>query len=182
VAVVRLNDGQRALKPMRWGLIPSWAKDPTIGNSLINARGETVASKPAFRAAFKSRRCLIPTTGFYDWAPAGGKKKQPLHIRMSDGQPFALAGLWERWSDSEGATLESCTIITTAANELMRPFHDRMPVILAPADYGTWLDPTTPPAALHALLRPFPAEGMVVVPVGSYVSNPRNEGPQCLAS
>jgi putative SOS response-associated peptidase YedK len=182
VAVVLLDDGQRALKPLRWGMIPSWAKDEKIGNSLINARSETVAEKPAFRAAFKKRRCLIPTTGFYEWAPTGGKKKQPLHIRLIDGRPFALAGLWERWTDAEGAVVESCTILTTTANDLMRPFHDRMPVILAPDAYATWLDPQTPLEALQALLRPYPVEGMVAVPVGSYVSNPRHEGPQCLAS
>jgi putative SOS response-associated peptidase YedK len=183
VAVVRLDDGQRAFRAMRWGLIPSWAQDPRIGNSLINARAETVASKPAFRAAFRSRRCLIPTTGFYEWVPVpGAKKKQPLHIRMRDEQPFALAGLWERWRDEDGVTVESCTIITTKANELMRGIHDRMPVILAPSDYAAWLDPTTPPDVLQALLRPFSAEGMEAVSVGSYVSNARNEGPQCLAS
>ena len=182
VAVVRQDDGQRVMRPLRWGLIPSWARDEKIGNSLINARSETVAEKPAFRAAFKKRRCLIPTTGFYEWVATAGKKKQPLHIRLIDGQPFALAGLWERWTDAEGAVVESCTILTTTANHLMRPFHDRMPVILAPADYETWLDPQTPVEALQALLRPYPAEGMVAVPVGSYVSNPRHEGPQCLAS
>jgi putative SOS response-associated peptidase YedK len=183
VAVVRQDDGQHSFRAMRWGLIPSWAADPRIGNSLINARAETIASKPAFRSAFKSRRCLIPTTGFYEWvAVAGSKRKQPLHIRMRDGQPFALAGLWERWRDEDGTDVESCTIITTEANDLMRPFHDRMPVILAPADYGKWLDPATPADALQALLRPFPAKGMEAVLVGSYASNPRNEGPQCLAS
>ena len=182
VAVVRQDDGQRVIKPLRWGLIPSWAKDAKIGNSLINARSETVAEKPAFRAAFKKRRCLIPTSGFFEWMATGGKKKQPLHIRLIDGRPFALAGLWEHWSGGAGDPVESCTILTTTANDLMRPFHDRMPVILAREDYGTWLDPETPPERLQALLRPYPAEAMVAVPVGSYVSNPRNEGPQCLAS
>jgi putative SOS response-associated peptidase YedK len=182
VAVVLLDDGRRTLRPLRWGLIPSWARDARIGNSLINARAETVADKPAFRAAFRSRRCLIPTTGFFEWMATGGKKKQPLHIRMSDGRPFALAGLWERWPGAGGEPVESCAILTTTANELMRPVHDRMPVILAPEDYATWLDPTTPPDALHALLRPFPPDRMTAVPVGNYVSNPRNEGPQCLAS
>ena len=182
VAVVLLDDGQRTLKALRWGLIPSWAKDEKIGNSLINARSETVAEKPAFRAAFKKRRCLIPTSGFYEWVATGAKKKQPLHIRMIDGRPFALAGLWERWSGAEGEPVESCTILTTTANELMQPFHDRMPVILAPDAYEAWLDPQTPVEALQALLRPYPPEGMVAVPVGAYVSNPRNEGPQCLAS
>jgi putative SOS response-associated peptidase YedK len=183
VAVVRLDDGKRALRPMRWGLVPSWADDLTIGNRLINARAETVADKPAFRAAFKSRRCLIPTTGFYEWVPvASSKQKQPVHVRMKDGLPFALAGLWERWNDEDGAQLESCTIITTTSNDLIRPFHDRMPVIIAPADFDVWLDPRTPPEQLHALLRPFPSDAMEVVPVGGFVSNPRNEGPQCLAS
>jgi putative SOS response-associated peptidase YedK len=183
VVVLRLDDGQRSIREMRWGLIPSWAQDARIGNSLINARPETVASKPAFRSAFKSRRCLIPTTGFYEWTPLPGvKKKQPMHIRLKDGEPFALAGLWERWKDEGGATVESCTIITTEANELIRPIHDRMPVILAPNDYGAWLDSVTPAEALQALLRPFPPEAMEAVPVSTYVSNPRNVGPQCLAS
>ena len=182
VAVVRLDDGQRVMRPLRWGLIPTWSRDEKIGNSLINARAETVTEKPAFRAAFKKRRCLIPTTGFYEWMATGGKKKQPFHIRMIDGKPFALAGLWEHWSGAEGETVESCTIITTTANDLVGRVHDRMPVILAPANYGTWLDPTTPAEALQALLRPYPAEEMTAVPVGSFVSNPRNEGPQCLAS
>ena len=182
VAVVRQDDGQRVIKPLRWGLVPSWATDTRIAYSLVNARSETVATKPAFRSAFKSRRCLVPTTGFYEWLATGAKKKLPMPMRMIDGQPFALAGLWERWTDPEGVVIESCTIITTEANELIRPIHDRMPVILAPEDYGTWLDPKTPPEQLQALLRPYQAEAMVAAPVGSYVSNPRNERPQCLAS
>ncbi len=182
VAVVRLDDGQRSLKPLRWGLIPSWAKDAKIGHSLVNARSETVAEKPAFRAAFKSRRCLIPTTGFYEWVATGAKKKQPMHIGMRDGKPFALAGLWERWTSEDGTLVESCVILTTTANELVRPVHDRMPVILAPPDYETWVDPKTPSEQLHSLLRPYTSGLMEAVPVGSYVSNARNEGPQCLAS
>ena len=182
VAVVRQDNGQRVIKPLRWGLIPSWAKDAKIGNSLINARSETVAEKPAFRAAFKKRRCLIPTSGFFEWMATGGKKKQPLHNRMIDGKPFALAGLWEHWAGAEGEAVETCTIITMTANDLVERVHDRMPVILAPADYGTWLTPKTPAEALQALLRPYPAEEMTAVPVGGFVSNPRHEGPQCLAS
>jgi putative SOS response-associated peptidase YedK len=182
VAVVRQDDGRRALVPLRWGLIPPWSKDSRVGYSLINARAETVAEKPAFRAAFKARRCLVPAGGFFEWKATGGKHKQPFHIRMRDGRPFALAGLWERWHGGDGGeAVETCVILTTEANELVRPLHDRMPVILAPADFGAWFDPRTPAAELHALLRPYPAEEMEAVPVGSYVSNPRNEGPQCLA-
>jgi putative SOS response-associated peptidase YedK len=134
------------------------------------------------RAAFKSRCWLIRQGGFYEWVATGGKSKLPYHIRMRDGCPFALAGLWERWQGADGEPVEPCAILTTEANALVRPVHDRMPVILAPGDYGTWLDPMTPVVTLHALLRPYPAEEMEAVPVGSYVSNPRNEGPQCLAS
>ena len=113
---------------------------------------ETVTDKPAFAPPSSRRRCLIPTTGFYEWVPTGGKKKQPLHIRMKDGMPFALAGLWERWHDEDGELVDSCTIITTTSNELIRPFHDRMPVIISSADFDTWLDPRTPPDQLHSLL------------------------------
>jgi putative SOS response-associated peptidase YedK len=141
-----------------------------------------VAEKPAFRSAFKSHRCLIPATGFFEWqATAGAKHKQPYHIRMRDGNPFAFAGLWERWQ-RDGEPVETCAILTTTANELVRPVHDRMPVILAPADFSAWLDPRTPADQLHALLRPYPTEAMEAVPVGRYVNSPRNEGPQCLAS
>jgi putative SOS response-associated peptidase YedK len=163
-------------------LIPSRTTDPAIGNKLINARAETVAEKPAFRAAFKARRCLIPTGGFFEWRATGAKHKQPFHIRMRDGCPFALAGLWERWHGADGEPVETCAILTPEANALVRPVHDRMPVILAPGDYGTWLNPKTPPEVLHALLRPYPAEAMKAVPVRSYVNNSKNEGPQCLAT
>jgi putative SOS response-associated peptidase YedK len=161
--------------------VPSWAKEPAIGSRLINARAETVAEKPAFRAAFKARRCLIPTSGFYEWQATGGKQKQPYLIRMRDGRPFALAGLWERWQGGDGGLVETCAILTTTANEVVRPVHERMPVIVARADFVAWLDPRTSAAELHALLRPYPAEAMEAVPVGRYVGNPRNEGPRCLA-
>jgi putative SOS response-associated peptidase YedK len=140
-----------------------------------------VTEKPAFRAAFKARRCLIPTSGFYEWMAAGAKQKQPYHIRMGDGGPFAFAGLWERWHGTDGEPVGTCAILTTTANELVKPLHDRMPVILSPDDFAAWLDPQTPPAQLHTLLRPYPAGAMEAVRVGRYVSNPRNEGPQCLA-
>jgi putative SOS response-associated peptidase YedK len=182
VAAVRLDDARRALVMLRWALIPAWASDPAIGHSLINVRAETVGEKPAFRAAFKVRRCLIPASGFYEWQATGAKHKQPYHIRMRDGRPFAFAGLWERWQGGDGEPVETCAILTTEANAMVRPVHERMPVILGPGDFAAWLDPRTAAEHLHALLRPYPAEAMEAVPVGRYVSNPRNEGPQCLAS
>jgi putative SOS response-associated peptidase YedK len=182
VAAVRLEDDHRALVTLRWGLIPSWARDAQIGNSLINARSETVADKPAFRPAFKTRRCLIPATCFYEWQATGGKHKQPYAIGMKDGAPFAFAGLWERWKgeDVEAEVIQSCTILTTEANAVVQPVHDRMPVILPPEHFTAWLDPHMPVTDLHPLLRPFPAEAMAAVAVSRYVSNPRNEGPRCL--
>jgi putative SOS response-associated peptidase YedK len=181
VAAVRQDDGRRALVLLRWGLIPPWAKDQKIAYSCINARAETVAEKPAFRAAFKARRCLIPASGWYEWQATGGKHKQPFHFRRTDGKPFAFAGLWERWHGGDGEPVETCAILTTTANEVARPVHERMPVILAPGDFAAWLDPRTPAAQLHDLLRPYTAEEMAAAPVGSYASNPRNEGSQCLA-
>jgi putative SOS response-associated peptidase YedK len=175
------DDGRRAFAEMRWGLIPSWARDTKIGYSLINARAETVAEKPAFRAAFKARRCLIPGSGFYEWLPTGGKHKQPFHFHMKDGRPFAFAGLWERWAGRDGEPIESCAIITTEANAVVRPVHERMPVILAPGDFAAWLDPRTSAADLQSLLRPFPEGEMAAAPANPYVNSPRNQGPQCLA-
>jgi putative SOS response-associated peptidase YedK len=182
VAAVRLDDhGRRAFATLRWGLIPSWTKDHGIGNSLINARADTVASKPAFRAPFRRRRCLVPASGFYEWKATGGKYKQPFHLRIVDGRPFAIAGLWERWAGAESGAVETCAVLTTDANEVVREVHNRMPVILAQADFAAWLDPRTPAQELLPLLRPYPAEAMTASAVGRYVSNPRNEGPQCLA-
>jgi len=128
------------LKVMHWGLIPSWAKDATIGNKLANARGETVAEKPSFRTAFKYHRCLIPASGFYEWKGEKGSK-QPWYISLKSGNPMAFAGLWEKWQPTEGETIESCCIITTDANSLMQTIHDRMPVILSPEQWATWLAP-----------------------------------------
>lgn len=158
---------QRQWLPLRWGLIPSWAKDMAIGSKLINARSETVAAKPSFRSAFKHRRCLIPTNGFYEWQPLGGsKKKQPYFIGLQNDDPFTLAGLWERWESPEGDILETCTILTTTANELVSPIHDRMPVILQTQDYDQWLDPNFKQAdKLQGLLKPYPAAAMQAYPV-----------------
>jgi putative SOS response-associated peptidase YedK len=141
-----------------------------------------VATQPAFRAAFKARRCLLPASGFYEWqAVPREKRKRPHHFRMRAGRPFAFAGLWERWHHGEGEPVESCAILTTGPNPLVRPVHDRMPAIVPPADFAAWLDPQSTPAELQALLRPYPEGEMVAEPVGPFVSNPRNEGPRCLA-
>lgn len=134
------DEEKRHLKQMHWGLIPSWSKDKAIGNRLINARGETVAEKPSFRTAFKRRRCLVPASGFYEWKTVNGKK-QPWYISFMSGDPMAFAGLWEHWTSKEGDEIESCCIITTAANSFMQPIHDRMPVILNPDQWTVWLSP-----------------------------------------
>ncbi len=180
VAAVRASDGGMALSLLRWGLIPSWAKDLAIGNKLLNARSETVAEKPSFRSAFKHRRCLIPASGFYEWQKLGAGHKQPYFIRPRDGRPLALAGLWECWHDPQGEPVETCTILTTEANELMRPLHDRMPVLIDPASDGAWLDAHAPVDALRALFVPSPSERLEVIAVGPWVSSVRNQGPQCL--
>jgi len=181
VAAVRARaDGGRELVALTWGLIPSWSKDRTIGSRLINARAETVGEKPAFRAALRARRCLVLADGFYEWQKLG-TRKQPHHIRMRDGRPFAFAGLWERWTPPEGDPVESCTIITTLPNEVVAPIHDRMPAILAPADLDRWLDPgARDPAAVAALLRPYPAGDMTAYPVSLRVNSPGADDPSCV--
>jgi putative SOS response-associated peptidase YedK len=184
VPVVRHAEGSgapdRQLVMVRWGLIPSWASDARIAYQCINARSETAADKPAFRSAFRHRRCLVPANGFFEWQKVG-KQKQPFLFRLRDQQLFAFAGLWERWSGPHGDGRETCTILTTEANESVRPLHERMPVIL-PAEYhGDWLDPqTTAPQWLQTVLRPYPAEAMRVVPVSPWVNDARHEGPECL--
>lgn len=182
VATVHQADTGRAFVPMRWGLVPSWASDPAIGTRMINARAETVASKPAFRAAFKQRRCLVLADGFYEWqAGTMGSKKQPFYILMQDRMPFAFAGLWETWQGTE-STLYSCTIITTTPNDLMQPIHSRMPVILRPDEYALWLDPhLDDQATLESVLQPFAAESMAAYPVSTTVNNVRNDSPACIA-
>jgi putative SOS response-associated peptidase YedK len=182
VACVRRGGHGRWLDLLQWGLVPSWATDLKIGHSLINARAETVAEKPAFRAAFRRRRCLIPADGFYGWQHAG-TEKQAYHFRLRDEGPFAMAGLWETWSDLFGETVETCTVITTAANRLVAVASDRMPVIIDPVEYGRWLDPTYERAEdMARLLRPYPPAAMTAVPVGSEVNSPRNEGPGLLVT
>jgi len=174
--------GLNEIAVMRWGLIPAWAKDPSIGSRLINARGETVHEKPSFRAALRRRRCLVLADGFYEWQKRPDGVKQPVFIRLKDDGLFALAGLWERWTEPQsGEVLVTCTIITTSPNELVAPLHNRMPVILPREDYDAWLDPArTDPATVMPLLRPYPAEAMTCYPVSRLVNNPRNEGPELI--
>jgi putative SOS response-associated peptidase YedK len=176
VPVVRLGgDGKRHLDPLRWGLVPSWAKEASIGARLINARGETVASKPSFRRAFVERRCLVPADGFYEWKTEEGAK-QPYRITLADGGPFAFAGLWERWRDPEaGDDLETFTIITTEATPDLAAIHSRMPVILDPGDFAPWLDPATAPEALQALLKPYEEAPMVAYRVSRAVNKVANQ-------
>lgn len=163
-----------------WGLIPMWAKDPSIGNRMINARGETLAEKPSFRGSLKYKRCLILADGFYEWKSADGKKtKTPFFIHMKDRKPFAFAGLWDSWNGPDGSHIRSCTIITTEPNELMSMIHDRMPVILHTRDYAKWLDPSPQtPDQLLPLLKPFPADMMDAYPVSTLVNKPANDIPE----
>jgi putative SOS response-associated peptidase YedK len=181
-AVVRqaARAGERSLDFLRWGLIPHWAKDFTIGSRMINARAETVDRKPAFELAFRTQRCLVPVDGFYEWKKLG-RIKQPYFIRMRDGRPFALAGLWDRWSDAGHDSIESFTVLTTTPNALVEPIHNRMPVILSPTHYDTWLDPAVSDAArLRPLLQPFPADTMTGYPVSRHVNSSAHEGPECV--
>lgn len=165
---------------LRWGFVPVWAKDPSIGSRMINARAETLHEKPSFKGAFKNRRCLIPADGFYEWKREG-KRSAPHFIRMKKGRSFAFAGLWEVWKDKTGNELRSCTIITTGPNDLMRPIHDRMPVILKKKDFGAWLDPGHQDIpALCNLLVPYPAQEMEAYPVSFAVNSPQNDGPECV--
>lgn len=168
---------------LRWGLIPAWAAEPKMPYRTINARAETVAEKPTYRQAFRQRRCLIPADGFYEWQKTGnGKHQQPYGIGLASGEPLAFAGLWERW-ERDGQAIESCTLVVTVANARIAPIHDRMPVILDPADYATWLNPALrDPASLTPLLRSYPAERMRAWPVGPAINHPRNEGPALMAA
>jgi putative SOS response-associated peptidase YedK len=172
--------GKPELTYLRWGLVPSWSKGPDSRFSLINARVETVAEKPAYRGPFRYRRCLIPTEGFYEWKPAQGGK-QPYLIRMRSGAPFALAGLWDHWQDPNGSELETCTIIVTEANSVITPIHDRMPVILPPEVWDTWLDPHQQDSrALRSLLVACDPEPMEAFPVSWAVNNTRNDEPSLI--
>jgi putative SOS response-associated peptidase YedK len=174
------ESNRRELRQLRWGLIPSWSKDPGIGVKMINARAETVADKPSFRSAFKRRRCLVVADGFYEWQRQENKK-QPFYFRLQHEQPFGFAGLWEQWHSPEGEDIATCTILTTNANELMLSVHDRMPVILHPEDYDLWLNPQfSAPDTLQQLLQPYSPEAMTVYPVSTIVNSPKNNIPECI--
>ena len=173
--------GARVADLFRWGLIPFWAKDPAIGNRMINARAETLAEKPAFRTCLRKKRCLVVADGFYEWRAEAGKKV-PLRITLKSGEPFAFAGLWDEWKASEGAPVRSCTIITTTPNELMADTHNRMPVILGSEAEKVWLDPDVENAGLlTSLLTPYPADGMMAYQVLPLVNSPKNDIPECIA-
>jgi putative SOS response-associated peptidase YedK len=180
--VVRLNrdTGQREFALLRWGLVPFWAKDAKLAYTTINARAEEVAAKPAFREALKKRRCLVPADAFYEWQKLDADTKQPHAIALRNGEPYAFAGLWERWQPREAPPLETFTILTTDANELTELLHDRMPVILEPRDYDRWLDAGDPERPPIDLLRPYPAEKMLAWPVSNRVGNIRNDDPELL--
>lgn len=181
IPIIRAHEDQaRALGLVRWGLVPFWAKDAAFGARTINARSETAAQKPAFRAAFRHRRCLIPADGFYEWA-GEGREKRPHFIHLPGRAPFAFAGLWERWSAADGAVLDTCAILTTQANERLAALHHRMPVILPESAYADWLNPReSRPKALGALLQPYPPEGFAYYPVGDRVNRPENDDAACL--
>jgi putative SOS response-associated peptidase YedK len=184
VPVVRLKPDEskpkREMVLMRWGLIPSWAKDAAIGNRMINARAESLAEKPAFRAALRRRRCLVAADGFYEWQETG-RKKQPYFIRFRDDRPFAFAGLWESWEGPDHAVIDSCTIITTTAGKLIRPIHERMPVILAPDAYEAWLDTAVENMdTITSLLVPFSSKEMEAYPVNTTVNKATHDDPECI--
>ena len=183
VISVRIRDDEKEVVPLRWGLVPSWSKDLKIGARMINARSETVAVKPSFRSAFKSRRCLVIANGFYEWKKEG-KAKQPYYISRSDDQPFCLAGLWESWTDKSipnAKPVESCTVLTTTANEIMAPLHDRMPVILDQEDFDFWLDPKfNDREQLESLLVPYAADELQTYPVDTIVNKASNDTPKCI--
>jgi putative SOS response-associated peptidase YedK len=176
------NDGRNAADFFVWGLIPSWAKDPEIGNRLINARGETLAEKPSFRGCYKYKRCLVLTDGYYEWKSVpGSKTKVPHFIHLKAGKPFAFAGLWDEWQSPDGSSIRSCTIVTTAPNKLMASIHNRMPVILNSKDYAEWLEPLPQTAEkLNHLIKEFPAELMEAYPVTTLVNSPANDRAECI--
>ena len=179
VPAVVMREGGPTGALLRWGLVPPWAEDPSVGFKMINARAETVADKPAYRRPFERGRCLIVADGFYEWQREGAR--QPFHITRGGGEPFAFAGLRTAWSDPQGELLRSCTIVTTVANPAIAHIHPRMPVILDPADEEAWLDPGTPPLRLHEMLRGLPTGQTQARPVSKAVNDARYDGPECLA-
>ena len=180
VLVIRRGREDREMSFLHWGLIPSWAKDASIGHKTINARSETAHEKPAFKHALRHHRCLIPANGFYEWFTDGARKK-PFYIHLKKDIPFAFAGLWDHWKSPAGEVIESCTILTTEANTLLKRIHDRMPVILDPRDYNIWLNPSIYEIqSLKYLFEPLPADKMEMYPVSDLVNSPRNDTPECI--
>ncbi len=180
-APVIVREDENVMKMMKWGLVPYWAKDPKIGFKLINARAETITEKPSFKTAFKKRRCLVPADGFYEWEKGQGKRvKIPHRFVLNSGKLFSFAGLWDIWQTPEGKPLETFTIITTSPNELMKPIHDRMPVILHKEDEELWLDPGANENALLSILKPFESELMEEYEVSIKVNSPRDDSPECV--
>lgn len=179
VAVI-ITDVIKQLVPVRWGLVPSWAKDISVGSKMINARAETITEKASYRNAFKKRRCLVVADGFYEWQNLGGTKR-PVYIRLKTGKPFGFAGLYEVWNSPEGEAITTCTIVTTEANEIMEPIHERMPVIIPKQDEDIWLDSATQDQGLLLkLLKPYPAEQMEAYPVSKRVNSPKNNTAACI--
>jgi putative SOS response-associated peptidase YedK len=181
LAVTTDKEGRPRGELLRWGLVPSWAKQPETGLKMINARVETVGERPAYRRAFERYRCLILADGFYEWRRVPAGPKQAFHIARADRRPFAFAGLWSIWHGEDGHTLRTCTILTTAANAAIAPLHDRMPVILAPEAESAWLEPSDSPERLRQLLGGLESGGTAVRPVGPAVNDARYDGPDCLA-
>jgi putative SOS response-associated peptidase YedK len=181
-AAVIPNDGLNRVDFYNWGLIPFWAKDPKIGNRMINARAETLAEKPSFRGSFKYKRCLVLADGFYEWRKEPGTKtKTPMYLRMKNQEPFAFAGLWDIWNSSDGSEIRTFTIITTEPNQLVGKIHNRMPVILPQSAYRQWLqEGENDPSLLKSALQPYPAEDMEAYPVSRYVNSPQNDSPECI--
>lgn len=181
ILALRNDQHGRRVEPLRWGLIPYWAKDPKIAQRLINARAETLFEKPSFRDAVKQRRCLIIADGFYEWRQTPQGKRVPVYVRLRSQEPFGFAGLWESWSSPEGQTVKTCTIITTEPNELIRPIHSRMPVIVPRELEEFWLDPSPRGRAeLERVLRPYKAEEMELFDVSPLVNSPSTDGPECI--
>lgn len=175
-------DGRIGADLLRWGLVPHWAKDETIARKLINARGETVGEKPSFRSAYRKRRCIVPASGFYEWQPVAGQKwKQPWYFQSSDGLLLGMGGLWESWTRPDGEIVRTYCIVTTAANELMRPIHDRMPVLVGRANWKLWLDPQSDPAQVAGLLAPADGDVLTAWPVSRRLATSRDDGPELIA-
>jgi len=182
IAICQNGDGYRHVKTLRWGLVPPWANDSTIGARMINARSETVHEKPSFRQPIRYHRCLIPASGFIEWLRQPDGSKQPYYIQRKDGELLAMAGIWDTWKGSE-QIIESCSILTTHANNLIATLHDRMPVLLSPSEYDQWLDRNiNDPQQLMGMYTPYPSETLRAMPISPLINNPRHDSPDCLAS